>query len=229
MNNRPSPNTPAAWKGNHRPKPSKPQQLSEDKQQQGSGKECHRCGGRHEPSTCPFKQYDCHFCKKKGHLARVCRKKSRSSPERAHHVGGEETSDEGEYNTMFHVSSGKVKPLYVTVTVNGNPLSTEIDTGTSVSIASQNTLESIRNGEATLELEESTVKLQTYTGQQIEVCGSVVVQVTHNGQTASLPLIITSGNEPTLLGRNWLEALRLDWRTIFRVGRSQTLQEVLQR
>ena len=54
-----------------------------------------------------------------------------------------------------------------------------------------------------------------------------MVPVTHEGQSASLPLIITEGDGPTLLGRNWLEALRLDWRMIFRVGRSQTLLEVL--
>jgi hypothetical protein len=226
VNDRPSTYTPAG-KGNRRPKSSKPQQQCEQQVSDNSGKECYRCGGRHELSACPFKQYDCRFCKKKGHLARVCRKKGRSSPERAHHVDREETSNEGEYTAMFHVSSGKVKPLYVTVTVNGNPLSMEIDTGASVSIASQSTFESIRNGEATLELDKSTVKLQTYTGQQIEVCGSAMVPVTHDGQTASLPLIITGGNGPTLLGRNWLEALRLDWRTIFRVGQSQTLQEVL--
>ena len=71
VNNRPSPNTPAG-KGNRCPKSSKPQQQCEDKQQQdsdNSGKECHRCGGRHEPSTCPFKHYECRFYKKKGHLA----------------------------------------------------------------------------------------------------------------------------------------------------------------
>ena len=223
VNDRPSPKAPAG-KGNRR---HKPQQLGEDKQPQDSDKECHRCGGSHEPSTCPFKQYDCHFSKKKGHLARVCRKKGRSTPEKAHHVEGEETSKKGAYD-LYHVNSGKVKPLYVTVDVNGNPLSMELDTGASVSIASQSTFDSIRVGESMLELDKSTVRLQTYTGEQIKVQGSVMVQVRHNGQTVSLPLIITEGDGPTLLGRNWLEALRLDWRTIFRVGQRQTLPEVLE-
>ena len=43
----------------------------------------------------------------------------------------------------------------------------------------------------------------------------------------TLPLIITEGKGPTLLGRNWLEALRLDWQTIFRLGSSCTLPQVL--
>jgi len=35
---------------------------------------CYRCGGKHQASWCKFKDYECHFCKKKGHLAVVCRK-----------------------------------------------------------------------------------------------------------------------------------------------------------
>jgi hypothetical protein len=45
----------------------------------------------------------------------------------------------------------------------------------------------------------------------------------------TLPLVVTEVNAPTLLGRNWLEALRLDWRTIFCIGKSLTLQQVLDR
>ena len=61
----------------------------------------------------------------------------------------------------------------------------------------------------------------------MKVCGSTVVEVTHNGQTQSLPLVITDGSGPALLGWNWLEALRLDWRPIFHIGRNLSLQQVL--
>ena len=39
--------------------------------------------------------------------------------------------------------------------------------------------------------------------------------VQHNGQSKSLILYIIQGNEPNLLGHEWLEELRLDWKTIF--------------
>ena len=100
---------------------------------------------------------------------------------------------------MFHITSDRVKPLYVTVSVNGNPLSMEIDTGASVSVVSRKTFETIRNGETMLELNKSTVRLQTYTGQPIEVCGTVTVSVTHNRHSAMLPLIVTSGTARTQL------------------------------
>ena len=63
------------------------------------------------------------------------------------------------------------------------------------------------------------MKLQTYTEELIEVCGARQVQVKHNEQTLTLPLLVTKGDGPTLLGRNWLEALQLDC----------TLQQVLDR
>ena len=59
------------------------------------------------------------------------------------------------------------------------------------------------------------------------MCGSTIVQVTHNGQTTSLPLVVTEGNGPTLLGRNWLEALRLDRTNIFRIGNNLSQQQIL--
>uniref|UniRef100_A0A1X7V2R2 CCHC-type domain-containing protein n=1 Tax=Amphimedon queenslandica TaxID=400682 RepID=A0A1X7V2R2_AMPQE len=36
---------------------------------------CYRCGGEHIASQCHLRDYMCHYCKKKGHLASVCRKK----------------------------------------------------------------------------------------------------------------------------------------------------------
>ena len=205
-------------------------------QQTGGGRanpgkrECTRCGGKHEATNCPYLEYECHKCKKKGHLARRCRQRGRGGHRGTHRVVEESSLESGaleeEYG-LFHVSAGTTKPLYATVIVNGQPLSMEVDTGASVSIASQETFESIREGESSLELEAPTVRLKTYTGEPIKVCGTTQVPVVHNGQTVALPLVVTEGSGPTLLGRNWLEALRLDWRTIFRVGNNLTLQQVL--
>ena len=38
---------------------------------------CYRCGGNHKAPVCPFKDSVCHFCRKKGHLAAVCKTKQR--------------------------------------------------------------------------------------------------------------------------------------------------------
>ena len=111
------------------------------------------------------------------------------------------------------------------MTANGKwPM--EIDTGASISVASKETFETIREGMLTLELKETTVKLQTYTGEPTRVRGTTAVPVEHNGQMATLPLVITAGSSPTLLGRDWLTALQLDWRSIFILRPTLTLQQV---
>ena len=44
----------------------------QDKKQ---GTTCYRCGGQHPPTGCRFKDYQCHYCGKTGHLQKVCHKK----------------------------------------------------------------------------------------------------------------------------------------------------------
>jgi len=43
-----------------------------------SSVECHRCGGKHKATKCEFQDVECHFCKKKDHIARACRSKQKS-------------------------------------------------------------------------------------------------------------------------------------------------------
>jgi len=59
-----------------------------------------------------------------------------------------------------------------------------------------------------------SIKLQTYSKEPLPVVGMRDVYVTYEGQRASLPLVVVKGNGPTLLGRNWLGSLRLDWSKI---------------
>ena len=63
-------------------------------------------------------------------------------------------------------------------------------------------------------LKPSKAKLLTYTKEAIGVMGSTEVTVEHNQQSATIPLIVTKGAGPCLLGRNWLAALKLDWQKI---------------
>ena len=46
---------------------------------------CYRCGGKHKQLDCRFKASVCHACKKRGHLARVCR--TRQAHQQGEHAG----------------------------------------------------------------------------------------------------------------------------------------------
>jgi len=39
--------------------------------------DCYRCGAKHKTADCKFRDAECHFCKKKGHIAKVCRSKAK--------------------------------------------------------------------------------------------------------------------------------------------------------
>ena len=55
---------------------------------------CHRCGGPHLAPACKFKEDMCYACKKRGHIARVCRSKTfykgQKPTKGTHHLQGEE-------------------------------------------------------------------------------------------------------------------------------------------
>ena len=187
---------------------------------------CYRCGGKHEASKCKYKDYECHYCRKKGHLASVCRKKKKDSQtqsEQTHQVVADSSSEE-EY-TMYSISSKATKPLIVGVKLNGIMTAMEIDTGASVSIMSEKSFEALRDRGTVLN--QSHAKLFTYTGDPIPVVGAVNVRAEHNGQEVMLPLIVTGGTGPTLLGRNWLSSLPLNWKEIFTIHTCKSLFDVL--
>ena len=45
-------------------------------------RDCCHCGGKHTADDCRFKEAVCHFCQKKGHIARVLRQNNRRGERR---------------------------------------------------------------------------------------------------------------------------------------------------
>ena len=80
---------------------------------------------------------------------------------------------------------------------------------------------------STKKLKPSQAKLKGYSGQSIKVIREVEVNVCHNGQQATLPLVVVKGAGLSLLGRNWLDVLRLDWKEIHLVGSMDLLRSLL--
>ena len=64
-------------------------------------------------------------------------------------------------------------------------------------------------------LQTTKAALSTYTGERIPLLGAVMVPVEYEGKKRNLNALIVAGNGPNLLGRDWLEQIRLDWSTIF--------------
>ena len=96
----------------------------------------------------------------------------------------------------------------------------EVDTSASCSVMSLSKFKEVGQLQ---ELKENLVRLRTYTGELVKSYGTTVVGVSYEGTKNRLPLLVVKGNVPTLLGRNWLKRVRLDWRTMFTLCEEEAL------
>jgi len=68
--------------------------------------------------------------------------------------------------------------------------------------------------------------LSTCTGELINIKGYFDVSVSYHQNTYNLPLLVISGTGPSLLGRNWLDRIKLDCHSLLRIQHS-ALSDVL--
>ena len=157
------------------------------------GLRCHRCGECHAADRCRFRNAVCHYCGKKGHIARVCRtrenskggrprkmqRNQRPQPQKTNTVvdaPSEETQNvvEVEY-PIFHTSASKRAPLVATLKVNDTKLVMQVDTGAALSLISESMYRSLWSSRTAPSLQKASVELRTYSGEKLRVCGRISV------------------------------------------------------
>ena len=139
----------------------------------------------------------------------------------------EEDRDDEVYRINTTTQKGET-PMTVRVHINGVDVEMEIDTRASITIMSENTYRKLWTS-INESLRPTHVTLRTYTGQQISVKGSKMVQVQYGDQSKKVSLVVVCGSGPTLLGGDWLKEIRLDWTVICKVEYHKSLEEVLKR
>ena len=197
---------------------------------------CYRCGEAHDARVCKFREAKCHKCHKMGHIAKVCKSKKpaakrippsgrqskRKEDPRVQLLESEipPIPDRGQEDLpLFAIGESASRTIRVEIVVNQIPLVMEVDTGAAISLLSEATFKS-KFPEA--KLQPATVKLKTYTGEPLEVLGELPVEVQYQKQSPKqLSIVVVKGNGPSLLGRNWLEDIRLDWQHIASVVAAQ--------
>ena len=191
----------------------------------GTSKPCYHCGkSNHKATACYYKEAVCNNCKKKGHIAKICRSKL---PTKSAHTSGkqpakpthfvdhdiDEQEQPSEYNPwpMFTVNicnnTNELNNFFtVTMTINGHTVGMQIDTGAAVSVMSVVTYEQL--------WKPTNTKLTTYSGDVLKTVGILTCNFEYQNQQCQLPLVIVDTPGPTLLGQNWLSQIQLDWPAI---------------
>ena len=210
-------------------------------------KECYRCGGDHDPNSCKFKDKECFYCKNQGHTAKMCRKKKYQGGKKGKEapvkqVETEASEEEGDSqagtdgNEMYHMYRCDVRredPIFIHPKINGKDAKMELDTGAALTCMGN---KKFRESHPNAKVHKTNIKLKTFSGEIMEPIGIADVEVESEGKSTKLPIVITPGDTPTLLGRNWLKQLKIDWKRVFDVlktenqdGRPEELGEVLEK
>ena len=118
---------------------------------------------------------------------------------------------------MFTVvnSQKRCKELIVPVLIDGKSVDLELNTGASVTIIPNHVWSGVM---AAKSLQQTDMKLKSYSGHEIPVLGEAKIQVSYGDQQACLPVLVTAGGGPALMGRNWLSILTLDCKQIKQIS-----------
>ena len=104
--------------------------------------------------------------------------------------------------------------------MNGKKLTMELDTGAAVSLISTHTKKQMF---PEVPLINTPTVLTTFTGEQIPVAGVMEAKVRYCGKSYSLQIHVVEGCGPSLMGRDWLSVVGLDWGNI-KVTTTQSTQ-----
>ena len=173
-------------------------------------KQCYRCGDpNHLANSCKHKSTTCNYCGRVGHLKKVCFKCEKEENEaNAVEVDTEEMT--GPEMTMYTVNSSH-PPVHIELLMNETPVQFQLDTGAGVSIMNYS---DFKCKLPDCNHSRSNVALKSYSGDRINVKGETDVQIKLDDQVHTLPLVVVDGTGPPLLGRTWLNTIRLPWEKI---------------
>ena len=124
---------------------------------------------------------------------------------------GTQPTPESEESVILRVGRPPSKPITVTVEIDGKSIPMEVDTGSAVSLISE---DAQKKCFPQAKLNGTTVVLQTYTAEAMCVLGVMTVKVKYGEYVNTHDLYVVEGSGPSLLGRAWLETLRLDWQSL---------------
>ena len=152
------------------------------------------------------------------HVAKNNPTKPHSQPADQKYVTADEPESTGDEECLplFTVGGGTTPPIKVPLIINDASITMELDTGAAVTIISEKDFKQFFENTP---LSKSELLLKTYSGDRLTVLGTINAVVLYEQQTQELPLTVVAGDGPSLLGRDWLQHLTLNWKKINTVSK----------
>lgn len=121
--------------------------------------------------------------------------------------------------SKIRVYLGSAKPYMYKLDIEGQQVEFEIDTGASFSILNEHEYKKMSDKTQKLKekLTQDELKPRSYTGERLRVKGVLNVNVTRRDQVFELALVLVNGKGQNMLGRNWRERMKVDWKSVFTV------------
>ncbi|CAK1587556.1 unnamed protein product [Parnassius mnemosyne] len=166
---------------------------------------CYRCGDRHS-GECRFVNTVCRYCKKKGHLEKICISKKRNSSQQIKFISEADDHLNGVY--CVHTNS-RVPPYEVELSLAGVPIHMQVDTGASFSLINEQTWHILHSQLSDAVLQPIAISLRTWTETPVKLLGQITLPVCYKNISKDLCVIVAKGNGPNLLGRDWLNPLNI--------------------
>lgn len=169
---------------------------------------CYACGERdHDFKSCQYKKYRCKLCKQIGHLAKMCKSGQ------TNHSLDVVSSEEHEIHGLYNISDIVKNDFFlITLKLNGLLCEFEVDTGSAVSVCSEDFYNKHFKSEP---LHKVNTVLKTYNSELIQPLGYFVAQIEHKEKTEMCNiLVIPNGGRP-LIGRDVLNKLNPNLKSVF--------------
>ncbi|UYV65508.1 K02A2.6-like [Cordylochernes scorpioides] len=175
-----------------------------------------------------------HFSPKRSIVVESSRRNLRqhqNQPGNIHQIGDQEEEEEyvqkiisvtiPEYKINFASSD---PPYLMELKVEGNFIKFEMDTGSGLTLISE---KDFKNSLQHLKLEKASIIVRTYDGTVVPILGKINVKVECQDITYKLRALVVKGEKRALMGREWINRLKLGCFAVKHMPVEITIEEIL--
>lgn len=176
---------------------------------------CWFCGSMHYARLCTYKKHKCQECNKMGHKEGYCFRPRNNNKQYKHNNSKVETNS---IFTCNKISNSLRK--YVTANINGVEVKLQLDTGSDITIVSEDTFKKLNINN----LQELTQTARSAT-DELPLLGQFDCVCTFQDRTINTKGYVTPIQNLNVFGLDWLEALNLNDMSISNICKNIELNQ----